>query len=95
MFAVNLGGEGEVPGVLNQQPPWALGPNWFSAYGQTMAELRAAGIPFIYCPNDRLAFNDGSVDVVYTNSVPINKSTPDGPGVQSSEIVRILKSGGI
>ena len=25
---INLGGEGEIPGVINQQGPWALSPNW-------------------------------------------------------------------
>lgn len=98
MLVVNLGGEGEVPDVLNQQPPWALGPNWISTTignsGKTLAELAAQGIPFVICPNDRLPFPDGSVDVVHTNNVPLNRRTHLGPGVQRSEIMRILKSGG-
>ena len=98
MTAVNLGGEGEVPGVLNQQPPWALSPGWRSTTlgnpGKTISELEAEGYQFVIAPNDRLPFGDESVDVVYTNSVPIGITTHLGPGVQSSEIRRILKVGG-
>lgn len=99
LFVVNLGGESEVPGVLNQQPPWALNPGWRSTTignpGKTIRELEAEGHQFAIAPNDRLPFADESVDVVYTNSVPIDMTTHLGPGVQSSEIRRILKSGGI
>jgi ubiquinone/menaquinone biosynthesis C-methylase UbiE len=95
MIAVNLGGEGEIPGFLNQQSPWALSPNWFATTSRTLAELQAAGHQFVYCPNDHLVFADDSIDFVYTNSVPLDLSTHLGPGVQSSEIERILKSGGI
>ena len=35
------------------------------------------------------------MDVVYTNDVPIDVTSWRGPGVQSSEIRRILKLGGI
>jgi hypothetical protein len=92
---VNLGGEGEVPGVINQQEAIALGPNWFSSQGgKTLAELQADGHVFEICPNTQLTFADDSVDEVITNSVPLDMMTPRGPGVQSSEIRRILKSGG-
>src|SRR4051812_9119776 len=95
LLAINLGGEGEIPGVLNQQPPFALGPNWRSQSGQTLAQLTAAGIPFLICPNVALALPDESVDVVYTNSVPFYANHPFyGPGVQRTEIERILKRGG-
>jgi SAM-dependent methyltransferase len=95
MFAINLGGEGEEPGVINQQGPWALEPNWFcSVDGRTFKELVAAGLVFLICPNLPLPFPDGTFDCVYTNSVPLDRPTPYGPGVQSSEIKRILKSGG-
>src|SRR5262245_37572271 len=98
-LAVNLGGEGEIPGALNQQPPSALGPNWLSATfnnpGKTIRELEAEGHQFLIAPNDQLPFPDGSVDVVYTNWVPLDRITHSGPGVQTSEIKRILKSGGV
>jgi hypothetical protein len=95
MFAVNLGGEGEIPGVINQQGPWALLPNWFcSRDGRTFRELVNDGHVFLICPNIPLPFPDGSVDVVYTNWVPLDMNTQLGPGVQSSEIHRILKPGG-
>ena len=96
---VNLGGEGEIPGVINQQPPWALDPSWRSTTlgnpGKTIRELEAEGHIFVIAPNDQLPFADESVDVVYTNSIPTDRSTHLGPGVQSSEIQRILKRGGI
>jgi ubiquinone/menaquinone biosynthesis C-methylase UbiE len=97
VFRVNLGGEGEVPGVLNQQPPFALGPTWFSWRngGKTLRELAAAGMPFVIADNTKLPFADNSVDEVFTNSVPLDRNTKDGPGVQSSEIRRILKPGGV
>ena len=99
LFVVNLGGEGEVPGVLNQQPPWALSSGWRSTMignpGKTIRELKAEGHQFVIAPNDRLPYADESVDVVYTNGVPIDMTTHLGPGVQSSEIRRILKPGGI
>ena len=93
---VNLGGEGEVPGVINQQGPWVvLDPNWFSSRaGRPFAALVADGHVFLIAPNDALPFPDGSVDEVITNSVPLDTVTPLGPGVQSSEIRRILKPGG-
>ena len=99
MIAVNLGGEGEIPGILNQQPPFALSTGWRSTTignpGKTIRDLEAEGHQFVIAPNDRLPFTDESVDVVYTSSVPIDMTTHLGPGVQSSEIRRILKPGGI
>ena len=94
-LVVNLGGEGEIPGVINQQGPWALDPSWrCSRDGRTLAELQADGHAFIFCDNDQLSFPTDSVDVVFTNSVPIDISTHLGPGVQTKEILRILKPGG-
>jgi hypothetical protein len=99
MFVVNLGGEGEIPGVINQQPPWALGPQWRSTTlgnpGKSIRQLEAEGHQFIIGLNDLLPFANDSIDAVYTNSVPIDVTTHLGPGVQSSEIRRILKSGGV
>ena len=95
-YEVNLGGEGEIPGVLNQQPPAALRPNWRSVTGKTVAELVQAGHRFLICPNDVITLPDDSVDSVYTNNVPVDTTNVwFGLGVQSSEIRRILKPGGV
>lgn len=94
MYTVNLGGEGEIPGVLNQQPPGCLGPNWRSVSRKTIAELTQDGHDFLICPNTALPFPDASVDIVYTNWVPLDRPGMLGPGVQSSEVERILKPGG-
>lgn len=94
-MVINLGGEGEVPGVINQQGAWVIDdPNWRSAFGLSFAELVATGHVFLICPNDSLPFPDNAIDQVLTNNVPIDRVTPLGMGVQSSEIYRILKSGG-
>lgn len=97
--AINLGGEGEISGVLNQQPPWALNPGWRSTTlgnpGKTIRQLEVEGHQFVIAPNDSLPFADESFDVVYTNGVPIDLTTHLGPGVQTSEIRRILKPCGI
>jgi hypothetical protein len=93
--ALNLGGEGEIPDVINQQGPWALAPSWRSSrHGKTLQELVNDGHVFLIAPNTPLPFPDNSVDLVYTESVPIDTTTWLGPGVQSSEIMRILKQGG-
>jgi hypothetical protein len=93
---INLGGEGEEPGVVNQQGPWALGPNWRSARdGKTLAELRTDGHSFVIAGNLQLPFAADFFEEVLTNDVPIDFTTHLGPGVQSSEIERILKSGGV
>lgn len=95
MIRINLGGEGELAGVLNQQRPFALGPNWRSVTGLTLAELTALGHSFLICPNEAVALPDGCCDEVITNNVTIDTTHPFyGPGVQRSEIERILKSGG-
>ncbi len=96
---LNIAGEGEVPGVLNQQPPFALLPGWVSTTirnpQKTISELVTEGHDFLICPNERLSLADESVDVVYTNNVRIDGRTFKGPTPQSSEIKRILKPGGI
>jgi hypothetical protein len=92
---VNLGGEGEVPGVLNQQGPWVLDPAWRSSRdSKTLGELLAEGHAFVIADNTQLPFADNSMEEVFTNFVPIDQTTQLGPGVQSSEIMRILKPGG-
>ena len=93
---VNLGGEGEVPGAVNVQGRWALDDNFaISRTGQSLAESQAEGNIFVIMDNKSLSFPSTSVDVVITNSVPIDINTFLGPGVQTSEITRILGHGGI
>lgn len=91
---INLGGEGEVPGVLNQQPPIALRASWRSGSRKTVAQLVADGHAFVIADNRSLPFPDNFFDEVITNNVPLDKWTAWGPGVQRSEIYRILKPGG-
>jgi hypothetical protein len=95
---VNLGGEGEVPGAINQQPASALEPEWGASRtevaGKSLTELQALGEQYVVADNSALPFAATSIDQVITNSVPIDIDTPMGPGIQSSEIWRILKSGG-
>jgi hypothetical protein len=93
---IHLGGEGEEPGVLNQQGPWVLDPNWRSSRGsKTLTELLAQGHAFVIADNLHLPFASDYFDEVITNAVPIDFTTHLGPGVQSSEIRRILKPGGV
>ena len=94
-FRINLGGEGEVPGIINQQGPWILDTSWRSSlHGWTLPQLLSLGHSFLIAPNTSLPLPDGIVDEVITNSVPIDRVTYLGPGVQSVEIKRILRSGG-
>jgi hypothetical protein len=98
LLILNLGGEGEIPFAINQQPPFALNPSWRSTTilnpGKTIGELAAEGHVFVICHNTALGFADNSVDLVYTNNVPIDRITHLGPSPQSSEIQRVLKSSG-
>jgi hypothetical protein len=91
---LNLGGEGEEPDVINQQPEWVTGPHHWNAVGSQIGPLIAAGDAFLFCPNRELPFPDGTVDVVFSNNVPLDVTTWLGPGVQSSEVHRVLRSGG-
>ena len=92
---INLGGEGEVPGVVNQQRPVALSAGWGAcSTGDTLERLASLGHDFLICNNTHLPINDDSVDLVITNSVPIDSVVLGEPGVQSSEVRRILASGG-
>lgn len=96
-FRVNLGGEGEEPGVLNQQGTWVFNVTWQSARtAQTLAELCRSGHDFLICPNMNVALPDECADEVITNSLPPFDSIAfHGPTVQTSEIERILKVGGV
>lgn len=96
LYRVNLGGEGEAAGALNQQGPWVLHPGWSSSRGgMTLVQLAAAGHEFLICDNLTIPLPDSCADDVLTNWVPVDTITWLGPGVQSSEIRRILKSGGM
>src|SRR5947208_477548 len=48
---LNLGGEGEEPNVINQQPEWATSPHPWATLGPRLALLIAAGEPFLFCRN--------------------------------------------
>jgi hypothetical protein len=92
---VNLGGEGEIPGVLNQQGRWVVDPSYSSSTSQTLAQMVNAGHQFLIADNVSIPLPDSCCDEVITNNVP----PPDtmtwlGPSVQTGEVHRILKSGG-
>jgi hypothetical protein len=91
---LNLGGEGEEPDVINQQPEWVPSPVHWHAAGSHIAALVAAGQPFLFCRNGEPPFPDGAIDYVFSNNVPIDIHTWLGPGVQSSEVYRVLRSAG-
>ena len=92
---LNLGGEGEEAGCINQQPPWADLCNSVSRSGQPLRDLLRLGEDFLFCDNKRLPFPDSTIDGIVTNGVPIDRNTWLGSGVQSTEIKRVLKKGAI
>jgi hypothetical protein len=76
LWRINRGGEGEVPGVLNQQGRWVVRGGYRSSRaGQTFAHLVNAGHDFLLADNVALPIPDGSVDEVITNYVPIDRTT--------------------
>lgn len=92
---LNLGGEGEDPDCINQQPPWVDLSHPTSRSGQPLRTLTQAGIPFLFCENTLLPFPEGAVDEIVTNGVPIDQgATWLGPSLDSNEIKRLLKAGG-
>jgi hypothetical protein len=93
---VNLGGEGEVPGVLNQNIRRIAEPGWISSRARkSLWELVSAGHQFLICDNVNLPIASASVDEVITIAIPkVDTVTYLGPSVQRSEIQRILKRGG-
>ena len=101
-FVVNLGGEGEEPGALNQQPArfWFRGRPLSRDGSRTLGEEVDAGAAFLLCPNDPVSLPDGCADVVLTNGVPIypsNQTAPAnllGTAVLFTEVERLLKPGG-
>ncbi len=93
---INLGGEGEVPGALNQQGRWVVRPGWKSSQAaQSLRDLVLAGNDFLIADNTQLPLPDDSCDEVFTNNTPPeDTATWLGPTIQTSEVRRILKSGG-
>ena len=95
-YLVNLGGEGEVPGILNQQGRWVLTRQWrSSATSLTFKQLVDGGHSFLICDNLDLPLPDGCCDEVITNNLPpFDSVTHWVPTSQTREVQRILKSGG-
>lgn len=91
---LNLGGEGEVPDCINQQPPW-VDLTWpIARNGLPLSTLTTARIPLLFCDNECLCFPDSTIDNVFTNGVPVDQPTWWGPSVTSKEIERVLKPEG-
>lgn len=90
---LNLGGEGEVAGALNQQPYWAVA-GIVSRTGARMTTMIVSGVDVIFCENASIPLPDGIAARIETNGVPIDVVTVWGQGVQTSEIRRLLRSGG-
>src|SRR5207248_4849771 len=67
----------------------------WNTVGHHLAALMVAGEVFLFCRNVELPFPDGTVDYVFSNSMPVDINTWLGPGVQSSEIRRVLRAGEI
>jgi hypothetical protein len=94
-FRINLGGEGEALGVLNQQPRGVVSPTWFSSVtAKSFVQLIADGLDVLVCDNTALPCPADLFDEVITNGVPIDTVSVLGPGVQTTEVQRILKPGG-
>jgi hypothetical protein len=94
VLRLNLGGEGEEPDCINQQPEWRDLNDLASRSGSPLRAILIGGHPFLFCSNLRLPFPDDSVHEVITNGVPIDRTTLWGAGVQSTEVTRVLCSGG-
>jgi hypothetical protein len=92
---INLGGEGEEQDAINQQPDWRDLTAIASRTGTSLKVFLAGGCPFLFCSNTALPFPDNTVDEILTNGVPVDQMTIWGSGVQSAEIYRVLRSGGI
>ncbi len=93
--SLNLGGEGEVPECINQQPPWVDFDHIMSLRATPLRGLKDAQEPILFCDNNNLCFPDESIDIIYTNSVPIDNDTLWVPSVTTDEIERVLKFDGI
>ena len=94
---LNLGGEGEEPGIINQQPEWQRTTTAASRVtGQTFGDLLSAGHAMLFCDTAALPFPDDSVAEVVTNNVPIDVPSLGGrPGIPAAEIRRVLSQAGV
>ena len=94
---LNLGGEGEEPDCINQQPPWVDHGNLtFAAPGNRPADAHARRHPVhLFCENTALPLPGSTVDEIVTNGVPVDQGrTWLGPTLDSNEIKRVLNRGG-
>ena len=84
-----------MPGVLNQQGQWVLDDGFgCSRTGDSFRKLVREGNDFLLCANHSVPIPSGTLDVVFTNNVPVDRVTSLGAGVSSKEIERLLKPGG-
>jgi hypothetical protein len=101
---VNIGGEGEVPNVINLQGRWALEKGYGRSQanasgpeGTSLAGMIREGVQFLIYNADTgvLPFRSGTVPKVITNSVAVDRSMGGlYPKISSAEIQRVLKPGG-
>jgi hypothetical protein len=95
LLRLNLGGEGEEPNCINQQPPWTDLSSIISRNGQPLRTLTQVGVPLLFCDHTQLPFPELTIDNVVTNGVPVDiGNTWLGPSIPSAEIKRVLKHGG-
>ena len=62
--------------------------------GLSIEQLAGQGHDFLICPNQALPIGDDSIELVVTNSVPIDSIMFGELTIQSSEIRRILATNG-
>ena len=103
MKPVNIGGEGEIPNVINLQGRWALRHEYgrsddspFLPNGTSVAGMIRKGVQFLIfnAYAEGLPFRTGTVPKVITNSVNVGKSMGVYPKIPREEIIRVLKPGG-
>ena len=102
-FIVNLGGEGEESGALNQQPGTRFSRDRQVVRNpdRTFGDQVDSGHDFLLCLNTCVSLPDGCADCILTNGVPVyphNETVSQtflGPVVMQSEIARLLKSDGV
>jgi len=94
---VNLAGEGELPDVkINQNLKHILEPDWISSrYGKSITKIQEEGHQFVISDNLHLPFRSNAIDEVYVASISLDSVTFLGPTPRTSEILRILKTGGL
>ena len=86
---INLGGEGEVPGV-QVNGPWIKRAGWVGCDGRTtLADIQAYN-DVVISNGTSLPFASNSAKVT-ANNVPIDCGTHLGEGYSSREITRVQK----